>query len=44
MTHKLEVDKEFMRLIPPLLEQEYKQLEQNILDKGKLLNQIILFG
>ena len=43
MTHKLEVDKEFMRLIPPLLEEEYRQLEQNILAKGKLLNPIILW-
>ena len=43
MTHKLAVDKEFMRLIPPLLEEEYRQLEQNILAAGKLLNPIILW-
>jgi len=43
MTHKLMVDKEFMRLIPPLLEEEYRQLEQNILAKGKLLNPILLW-
>jgi len=43
MTHKLAVDKEFMRLIPPLLEEEYRQLEQNILANGKLLNPILLW-
>ena len=43
MTNRLAVDKEFMRLIPPLLEEEYRQLEQNILATGKLLNPIILW-
>jgi len=43
MTHKLEVDKEFMKLIPPLLEEEYRQLEQNILAKGKCLNALLLW-
>jgi len=43
MENRLVVDKEFMRLIPPLLEEEYKQLEQNILAEGKLLNPIILW-
>ena len=43
MTHKLIVDKDFMRLIPPLLEEEYKQLEKNVLAKGKLLNPILLW-
>jgi len=38
------VDREFMRLIPPLLEEEYRQLEQNILAKGKLLNPIITWN
>jgi len=43
MTNKLAVDKEFKQLIPPLLEEEYRQLEQNILAKGKCLNPIILW-
>jgi len=43
MTHKLAVDKEFMQLIPPLLEEEYRQLEANILSKGKCLNAILLW-
>ena len=43
MTHKLIVDKDFMRLIPPLLEEEYNQLEKNVLAKGKLLNPILLW-
>jgi len=43
MTHKLIVDNEFRRLIPPLLEEEYRQLEQNILAKGKCLNPILLW-
>ena len=38
------IDNEFRQLIPPLLEEEYKQLEQNILAKGKCLNKIILWG
>ena len=37
------IDNEFRQLIPPLLEEEYKQLEQNILAKGKCLNKIILW-
>jgi len=40
MENKLTVDKEFMQLIPPLLEEEYRQLEQNILAKGKLLKSL----
>ena len=44
MSHKLEIDKEFMQLIPPLQEEEYLQLEQNILTRGKLLNPIILWN
>ena len=43
MTNRLAVDKEFMQLIPPLLDEEYKQLEQNILAKGKCLNAILLW-
>ena len=43
MTHKFEVDREFMQFIPPLTEEEYKQLEQNILARGKLLNPILLW-
>ena len=43
MANKLAVDKEFKQLIPPLLEEEYRQLEQNILAKGKCLNPIILW-
>jgi len=36
MVNKLEVDKEFMQLIPNLLEEEYR-LKKNIFAKGKLL-------
>ena len=43
MENKFAVDKEFMRLIPPLSEEEYRQLEQNIRSNGKLLNPIILW-
>ena len=43
MTHKLVLDKEFMRLIPPLLDEEYHQLEKNILAEGKCLNPILLW-
>jgi len=43
MTHKFEVDREFMRLIPPLSEDEYKLLEQDILSRGKILNPILLW-
>jgi len=43
MTNKLTVDKEFMQLIPPLQEEEYQQLKQNILSKRKCLNAIILW-
>ena len=43
MVHNLTIDKEFMKLIPPLLEEEYRQLEKNILAKGKLINPIILW-
>ena len=44
MQNKLVVDKEFKQLIPPLLEDEYQQLEQNILAKGKCLNPVILWS
>ena len=40
----LRVDAEFMRLIPPLMEEEYRQLEQNILAKRKCLNPIIFWN
>ena len=40
---KLQIDQEFMRLIPPLTEEEYRQLEANILAKGKCENAIMLW-
>jgi len=40
----LRVDAEFMRLIPPLMEEEYRQLEQNILAKRKCLNPITFWN
>jgi len=43
LKNRLAIDKEFKELIPPLLEEEYRQLEQNILAKGKCLNPIILW-
>jgi len=39
----LQIDQEFKNLIPPLLEDEYRQLEQNILTKRKCENAIILW-
>jgi len=40
---KLQIDQEFKKLIPPLSEEEYMQLEQNIITQSKCLNAIILW-
>ena len=34
----LKIDPEFQNQIPPLTDDEYKQLEENILKEGKLLS------
>ena len=38
----LKIDPEFQNQIPPLTDDEYKQLEENILKEGKLLSPLRL--
>ena len=40
----LKIDTEFQNQIPPLTDDEYKQLEENILKEGKLLSPLIVWG
>lgn len=40
----LKIDPEFQSQIPPLTDDEYKQLEENILKEGKLLSPLIVWG
>ena len=40
----LKIDPEFQNQIPPLTDDEYKQLEENILKEGKLLSPLIVWG
>ena len=40
----LKIDPEFQNQIPPLTDDEYKQLEENILKEGKLLSPLIIWG
>ena len=39
----LKIDPEFQNQIPPLTDDEYKQLEENILKEGKLLSPLIVW-
>ena len=40
----LKIDPEFQNQIPPLTDDEYKQLEENILREGKLLSPLIVWN
>ena len=40
----LKIDPEFQSQIPPLTNDEFKQLEENILKEGKLLSPLIVWG
>ena len=40
----LKIDPEFQSQIPPLTDDEYKQIEENILKEGKLLSPLIVWG
>ena len=40
----LKIDPEFQSQIPPLTDDEFRQLEENILKEGKLLSPLIVWG
>ena len=40
----LKIDPEFQSQIPPLTDDEYKQLEENILKEGKLLSPLFFWN
>ena len=40
----LKIDPEFQSKIPPLTDDEFKQLEENILKEGKLLSPLIVWN
>ena len=40
----LKIDPEFQCQIPPLTDDEFKQLEENILKEGKLISPLIVWG
>ena len=40
----LKIDPEFQSQIPPLTDDEFKQLEENILKEGKLLSPLIVWN
>ena len=40
----LKIDPEFQNQTPPLTDDEYKQLEENILKEGKLLSPLIVWN
>lgn len=40
----LKIDPEFRSQIPPLTDDEFKQLEENILKEGKLISPLIVWG
>ena len=39
----LKIDPEFQSQIPPLTDDEFKQLEENILKEGKLISPLIVW-
>lgn len=41
---ELRIDPEFESKIPPLTEEEFRQLEENILDEGMVINPIIIWN
>ena len=40
----LKIDLEFQSQIPPLTDDEFKQLEENILKEGKLISPLIVWN
>lgn len=44
MGRTLKIDPEFQNKLPPLTEEEYRQLEENILDEGRVRNPIIIWN
>ena len=44
MLEKLKIDPEFEKVIPPLTKDEYHQLEENILDDGRIMMPIAVWG
>ena len=40
----LKIDPEFQSQIPPLTDDEFRQLEENILKEGKLISPLIVWG
>ena len=43
MLEELKIDPEFEKVIPPLTKDEYHQLEENILDDGKIMMPIAVW-
>ena len=44
MIEQLKIDPEFEKVIPPLTKDEYHQLEENILDDGRIMMPIAVWG
>ena len=44
MLEQLKIDPEFEKVIPPLTKDEYDQLEENILDDGRIMMPIAVWG
>lgn len=44
MLKELKIDPEFEKVIPPLTKDEYHQLEENILDDGRIMMPIAVWG
>ena len=44
MLDELKIDPEFEKVIPPLTKDEYHQLEENILDDGRIMMPIAVWG
>ena len=44
MLEELKIDPEFENVIPPLTKDEYHQLEENILDDGRIMMPIAVWG
>ena len=44
MLEKLKIDPEFEKVIPPLTKEEYYQLGENILDDGRIMMPIAVWG
>lgn len=44
MIQQLQIDPEFEKVIPPLTNDEYRQLEENILEEGRIMMPIAVWG